>query len=188
MIRRLMVFATTVFCVLVATPLEAQRGPPMGRRGQDQSERQSGERAQLERRVRAQMGEMMQRRLGLTEEESASLSEIAEEFMPLRRALARDEQAVRRRVEALTLEAPTDDAEASELLARLVDLRRQDTELFVQEQDRMLEVLTPRQVLQMHALREELGERIRRLRRGRGNSGGNGTPGRHQLGDDVSER
>jgi Spy/CpxP family protein refolding chaperone len=134
------------------------------------------------------MGEMMQRRLGLTEEESASLSEIAEEFMPLRRALARDEQAVRRRVEALTLEAPTDDAEASELLARLVDLRRQDAELFVQEQDRMLEVLTPRQVLQMHALREELGERIRRLRRGRGNSGGNGTPGRHQLGDDVSER
>lgn len=188
MIRRLMVFATTVFCVLVATPLEAQRGPPMGRRGQDQSERQSGERAQLERRVRAQMGEMIKRRLGLTEEEHASLGEIAEEFMPLRRRLARVEQAVRLKVEALALEAPTNDAEASELLARLVDLRRQDAELFVQEQDRMLEVLTPLQVLQMHVLREELGERIRRLRGGRGNPGGNGTPGRHQLGDDVSER
>jgi len=187
MTRRSMVFACLVLSVFMVTPLEAQRGPPMGRRGQGQGQ----ERAQLERRVRAQMGEMMQRRLGLTVEESKRLGEMAQEFEPQRRALARREQAVRLRVEALMMEQSADEAEAIELLDQLTEIRRQDVELFVREQEQMLEVLTPVQVLSYQALREQLGERIRRLRggqRGRGDSGGNGPPGRDRRDGGLSER
>jgi Spy/CpxP family protein refolding chaperone len=172
MTRRVMVFASLLLSMALVVPLEAQRGPPMGRRGEGQGQRQ--DRAQLERRIRAQMGEMMRQRLGLSEAESQSLGEIVEEFEPARRGIAREEQAVRRRVEALTADEAATDGEASDLLARLADVRRRDAELFAEEQERLLEILTPLQVLRFHSLREQLGERIQRLRgqRGRGNSEG----------------
>ncbi len=151
---------TFVLTVMMATPLVAQRGPD-GRRGGGRQDR-----AALEQRFRAQMARVIQERLGLTEGESEQLSSVARSFDERRAALARSEQATRRRVEALMLEGGDDEVEAAELLARMVELRQEEGVLFQEEQAALLAVLSPVQVLQLQSLREQFGQRIRSLRRG----------------------
>jgi Spy/CpxP family protein refolding chaperone len=177
--RGLVVAALLSLAVVV--PLEAQRGPPMGRRGP------GGNRAQLEQAVRARMAEMMQQRLRLTEDEGARLSETVEEFDGQRRQVGRQEQALRRRVEALMLEGVDDDTEATELLERMSNLRLQEAELFRVEQEALLEILTPVQVLRLQQMREQLGQRIQRLRGqpGRGDGRGDGRRGGNGRGGDI---
>jgi Spy/CpxP family protein refolding chaperone len=70
------------------------------------------------------------------------------------------------------LEGGDDAAEARELLDRMQELREEETRLSEREQTQLLEFLTPGQVLRFQALREEMGQRIRRLR-----GGGPGGPG-----------
>jgi Spy/CpxP family protein refolding chaperone len=136
---------------------------------------------ELERRVRARMAEMMREQLGLSEEEDARLSEIVQGFEGQRRQLGRQERAVRRRVEALMLEGGQDLAEAAELLQRMSALRVQEAELIKAEHEALLEEFTPIQVLRLVHLREQLGQRIQRLRgqpgRGGGRGGGDVRPG-----------
>ena len=150
----------------VVVPLEAQRRPPMGRR------EQGPDRVQLERRVRARMAEMIREQLGLSEEEEARLNETVQGFEEQRQQMGRQEQALRRRVEALMLEGGQDQAEAAELLERMSALRIQEAALFQEEHEALLEVLTPVQVLRLVNLREQLGQRIRRLRGQLGRGGG----------------
>jgi Spy/CpxP family protein refolding chaperone len=156
------VLVALLVAAAVAWPavLEAQQRAPQLRRGQD--------REQLEQRIRAQMGRMMQERLGLDEAQAASLAEVVQDFDVRRRELFALEQATRRRVEALLLEGNGDEAEATELMERMVELRLREAELFREEQGALLDVLTPTQVLRLQALRQELGQRIRALRGGPG--------------------
>ena len=170
-----LLFGVAVLVTLViSTPLEAQRGRRGGLRGQGPN------RAELLQRVRARMAEMMQQQLELTEEQATILGEAVQSYEEQRRTLARQEQAIRRRVEALMLEGGEDDEEASELLARMAELRQQEANLFRAEQARLLEILRPTQVLHLQSLRQQLGERIRRIGGGRGGPGQ--TPGRGGLG------
>lgn len=150
--------AVIVASVLVAAPLDAQRS---GRRdGRD--------REQLEQRIRAHMGRMISERLGLDSTQAAELTEVVQGFETRRRELFREEQATRRSVEALVRADTIADAEASELLARMAELRMQEARLFAEEQAALASVLTPTQVLELHALREQIGRRIRALRGDRG--------------------
>ncbi len=174
--QRGFVVAALLFLTVVV-PLEAQRrGPPMGPRGR------GGNRAELEQAVRARMADMMQQSLGLTEEEGVRLSEALEEFENHRQRVGRQEEALRRRAEALMLEEADDQTEATELLQRMSELRFEETGLFRAEQDALLEILTPLQILRFLQLREQLGQRIQRLRgqldlediRGNGRRGGRG--------------
>jgi len=144
--------------LLTIAPVEAQR--PGGGRGSGRPP----DREQLEQRIRAQMGRMMQQRLGLDETQAEDLSEVVQRFETRRQALARSEQAARRRVEALVLDGNGDQEEARELVERIAELRVQDAELFEQEQEALSAVLNPTQVLQLQVLREDLGRRIRVLR------------------------
>lgn len=130
-----------------------------------------GDREQLEQRVRAQMGRVMRERLGLSEEQATRLSAVVEDFEGQRRELFQLEQATRRRVEALLLEGGNDQDEARELIGRMWELREQEAELFRTEQEALLDVLTPVQVLRLQELRQDLGQRIRAL------GGRNGQPG-----------
>jgi len=161
-LRPLLLFAALA-TLLTAIPLEAQRGP---RRGPD------GDRAELEQRLRARMARMIQQRLGLEEQQADTLSAVVADFDQRRRELARQELATRRRVEALMLEGGESPAEARALLQRMAELRSEEAALFQTEQERLLEILTPVQVLRLQALRAELGRRIRALRGGRRGSGG----------------
>lgn len=151
--------------LLLGVPLEAQRGPD-GRRGSNQ------DRAQLEQRVRSQMDRMMRDRLDLTDDQADDLSALSQTFEGRRRELARSEQATRRRVEALMLEGGEDEEEARELLSRMSNLRDREAALFREEQDALLGILTPVQVLNMQNMRQQIGRRIRALRGGRGDDMG----------------
>ena len=148
--------ALALATALVATGAEAQNRPPPS----------AEQRAEMEERFRRQMNRVVRERLELSAEDADVLSELVQSFEGRRRELRRSELATRRRVEALMLEGGTDDQEARELLERLVELRREEGALFEEEQAALLEVLTPSQVLRFQALREEMGRRIRNLRRG----------------------
>jgi Spy/CpxP family protein refolding chaperone len=121
----------------------------------------------LEQRIRAQMGRLMRERLGLTDEQATGLGQVVETFEGRRRELFREEQEARRRVDELTEEATPDPGEAAVLLDRMVSLRQQEAALFAEEQDALREILTPVQILELHALRAQIGQRIRALRGGR---------------------
>ena len=144
---------------LLSAPVTAQVG---GRRGGGQ------DRAQLEERVRAQMGRLMRERLGLDQDQEARLSAVMQDFDGRRRELAGQEQAARRRVQAVLLEGGTDNDEARALITRMWELRAQEAQLFRSEQEALLDVLSPVQVLRLQELRQELGQRIRALGGGRG--------------------
>jgi Spy/CpxP family protein refolding chaperone len=121
------------------------------------------DRAQLEERVRAQMARVMRERLGLTEEQATRLSEVTQSYENQRRELFNQEQAARRRVEAVLLEGLNDQDEARELISRMGELREREASLFRAEQDALLDVLTPVQVLRLQELRQDFGRRIRAL-------------------------
>lgn len=169
--------------LLLAAPLDAQR-MPQGRRGGGM------DRTQLEQRVRVQMARMIQERLDLSDAQSEQLSEVAREYEARRRELRRSEQATRRRVEALLLEGATDEQEARDLVTTMADLRSREAELFREEQDALLAVISATQLLEMQAIREQIGERIRNLRGPRGDPAGGmrrrgGAAGRGALRDTI---
>ena len=168
MIRSLRLLWTLAALVSVGLSSASAQEPPARRGPQD--------RAEMEQRIRAQMQRVTRERLQLTEEESVELSEVVRGFEQQRRELGRAEMATRRRIEALMLEGGTDEAEAAELLGRMVELRRQEAQLFEAEQGALLEVLSATKVLQLQSLREEMGRRLRSLRRGDG-PGGRRRPG-----------
>ena len=147
-----------------AAPAAAQVGP-----------RGPVDREQLEERVRARMAQMIQERLALSEEEGARMRQILQETHERRRELRMEERALRRRLGAWADQGEgADAAEARAILERMADLRVAEVDLFRAEQDRLLEFLTPRQVLTFHVLRQRMGERIQELRGGRGGPGGPG--------------
>ncbi len=174
-----------VLAVVLAAPstVDAQqrgqmrRGPPQGRED-------------LEQRVREGFGRMMRMRLGLEDDKAAELAEVMQSFQQDRMQLGRDEQALKRRVEAAMLEGGVSDAEAEGLLDRILDIKERELALFRAEQEGLMRVLTPNQLLQFHALREQLQERVRQLRgenRGPRRPGGDerATPLRRPHGDGV---
>jgi len=156
--------AMMVITAVVASPATAQDPPDRRGGGRD--------RAELEQRFRAQMEHMVQERLGLDDAALEGLRGVTSGFDERRRALGRAEYATSRRVEELLAQDSPDDAEARELLDRMAELRADESALFAEEQEALLQVLTPTQVLQLHDLRRQLGQRIRALRSRRDGDGG----------------
>ena len=130
---------------------QIRRGPPQSR-------------GDLEQRVREGFGRVMRMRLGLDDDKAAELDEVMQSFQQDRMQLGRDEQALKRRVEAARLEGGVSDAEAEALLDRILDIKERELALFRAEQEGLMHVLTPNQLLHFHALREQLQERVRQLR------------------------
>jgi hypothetical protein len=154
---------------LSPSQVDAQRRQGRTGAGQD--------RAQLEQRIRARFGEMVQERLGLDEATATQLNDAILSFQDDRSRLLREERAVQARTEAAMLEEGDDDEEAMALLVRLQELRMEEAQLFQAEQQRLLEILSPSQLLRFHALREQMGRRIRQLRPGGGRPGESRSPG-----------
>ena len=147
----LILFGVAAANIWIVGPLAAQRGAE-GRRDGERPDR-----AQLEQRMRAQMARMMKERLGLTDAQGEQLSGVVQGFAARRGEMGRSEQATRRRIEALMLDGGTDEDEALELLVRMAELRAEEATLLADEQEALLEVISPIQLLQMQALREQLG-------------------------------
>ena len=157
--------------LLLAVPLEAQ----------DRRERRSSpqERQEMERRARGEMSRMIREELGLTEAEYEPVSAVMEQYSDERRRLARSERELRRELESLLEGGVEDTSDPSAVLQSLVELREREATIFREEQDALLEHLTPVQVLQLHTLRERISRRIRELRGRRG--GGDGDRGDRAL-------
>jgi hypothetical protein len=119
------------------------------------------------------------RELGLTREQGAFLATTFTQFQTSRGALMRDRFQLRRDIERLVEGGSGTDADAQRLIDRMRGLRARELDLQRQEEDQLLRVLTPMQLLHLHHMREEFGESIRRLevqehqRRG---PGGGSTP------------
>lgn len=159
-----MLLAGLAFSLVAATSLEGQRGRRGGgRRGPPPPSERSG----LEQRVRVRMDQMIRQELDLNEDEWKAVGDNARDFDMKRRELMRSEQALKRRVEAIALEGGANDEEAGEILDQLIALREQELQLFQEEQERLLEILSPSQLVRFQNMREKLGEQIRRLRSGR---------------------
>jgi len=154
-------------------PLSAQ--PPGPQRSQM-------ERAQLERRVLAQFSQIVQDELGLDSAATAGLFAVVEEFGDQRRALQMREMGLNRRLRSTGVYLS--DEESSAALREFIAIKREELTLLEAEQARLAEELSPPQLLRFYALREQMGERIRRLR-GEGPRGD--APGRDSSNDPFPE-
>ena len=138
-------------------------------------------RQELEERVRARFGQMIQQRLGLDQEAAQSLNATVQSFQEERGRLAREQEALRKRVEAFALEGGGSNSDAQQLLDRMNELRGRENQLYMTEQDSLAKVLTPSQLLRFNVMREQMAQRIQQLRMGgmmgRGRGPGGGGPG-----------
>jgi Spy/CpxP family protein refolding chaperone len=128
----------------------------------------------MERAIRERFETMVWRELGLDEGQREALAAAVQEFREPRRDVSQRQVRLERRLAGTG--ALLSEDQAREVLAELVAVKRAEVELLAREQERLLEVLTPPQLVRFYTLREQLGRRIRRLRENR--PGGGGPPGR----------
>ncbi len=156
---------------LAPTPVAAQtarQGPP------------TEARQRLERQVRERFETLIREELGIDEATSTALRETMESFMGERRDLAMRQAELRRRLGSSgTL---LDEAGAREVLDEVVAVQRAEVDLLAREQEALLGILSPPQLVRFYTLRERFGERVRTLRGGpagtrRGGGGPGGGPG-----------
>lgn len=129
-------------------------------------------RMELERRVRARFGEIIRERLDLSADEQRRLGEVLRTYQEEREALALREAQLRRRIVTQGVLAPRDatpllsEDEAQEILEEWRTIWEEERRLVREEQEALLELLTPAELVRLYALREALNERVRGLRRG----------------------
>lgn len=130
-------------------------------------------REQMERRVQQRFQERVAAELGLDEGQRDRLVEVATEFQEERRELVRRDLALRRSLAATGTLLSDDQARAA--LAEMVEVQEAEVTLLRREQTRLLEFLSPGQVVRFFTLRGELADQIRRLQGG--GPGGGRPPG-----------
>jgi len=129
---------------------------------------QAPERNQLEERVRRAFVQRVQRQLQLDDAEVGELREVLAWSEGQRRALSTENQDLERRSQAVRFEGSDDEARA--ILDGRLRIQERQLELYREEQQRLLEVLSPARVVRFYRLRAELNRRILQLR---GQRGGN---------------
>jgi hypothetical protein len=157
---------------LVVSPLAAQRLPMRAGPGAQRN------RQELEQRIRARFAQMIKQRLGLDDETARALDSTVQAFRPEREQLARDQEALRKRVQAFDIEGNGSDQEAQRLLDRMSELRQRENQLYQSEQDSLRTVLSPSQLLRFNLMRDQLAQRIQQLRMGGMMGGARGLRGR----------
>lgn len=156
------------------------RRPPPGARDQ---------RGRMEQRIQARFDDLVRDQLELSGQQGRQLGDVVEGFRQRREELALREGQSRRRLlrrgEAIRQGREFSDQEASAALEAIVALREEETRLFREEQEALADVLTPQQLLSFVVMREDLAQRIRRIRSGEGPPGG---PARRSPGRIRPER
>jgi hypothetical protein len=140
----------------------AQVNPPPGAQRQ---------RLELERRVQQGFHRSIQNQLGWDQAKMQGLQEIMRSFQQDRMALNRAQASLRYRLRDPALPDMTE-GEASALLEEMVSLQEQELDLYKMEQEKLLEVMTPLELVRFYRARDNLGQRLQELRQGRGRPGG----------------
>lgn len=144
-----------------ATPLAAQQGPPSGRGSTD---RPQMDRTQIERRIMSQFRSLVRRELGIDSATTDALFGVVEAMQEERRALRIREIGLERRLSGTGVYLSEEQSIAA--LDEFLALKREELRLLEAEHARLEAVLAPGQLLRFYVLRDQMGERIRRLRGG----------------------
>ncbi len=155
--------------VLTLAPIfvSAQVTPPPG--GQRQ-------RLELERRLQLGFQRSIQNQLGLGQETMQSVRGVMQSFQEDRSALNRAQASLRYRLRDPVLPDMGED-EAKALIQEMVDHQQRELDLYKKEQEELLRVLSPVQLIRLYRLRDDMGQRVQQLRQGRGQGGGRGGVG-----------
>jgi len=155
--------------VLTLAPIfvSAQVTPPPG--GQRQ-------RLELERRLQLGFQRSIQNQLGLGQETMQSVRGVMQSFQEDRSALNRAQASLRYRLRDPALPDMGED-EAKALIQEMVDHQQRELDLYKKEQEELLRVLSPVQLIRLYRLRDDMGQRVQQLRQGRGQGGGRGGVG-----------
>jgi Spy/CpxP family protein refolding chaperone len=155
--KRLVTLATIAGTLLLfgATPASAQPGP-----------RQNPRRQALEQELRMRTGEVVRRRLGLTEDQMTRLQATNRKFEQQRISLFQREREAR---QALRRELLAGDkasqSRVDQLLNETFALERQRFDLLQSEQRELAQFLTPVQRAHLIGLQGEMRRRTQQMRR-----------------------
>lgn len=119
-------------------------------------------RQEMVRRIQQRFQERLTRELQLDEEQREVLAEVFAAFGEARAELLPRRREFAREVRQLMTGDLSEDR-AMELLLELREIRQQEAALRIEEEDRLLEALTPSQVLHLQTVRDQFGDQIRRL-------------------------
>ena len=156
-----------------AVAVHAQQ--PQNRPRQQQLNQQ--QRQDLERRVRQQFDQRMREEMGLSSEAQARFTGLVQDFRDRRLELSLEKRQLQVRLRREGRREDLTDAEARELLSQSLQLAEDEAQLFREEQEALLTILSPAQLVQLYQWRESLVERLRRMQRGDpGNGNGLGPP------------
>lgn len=119
-------------------------------------------REEMQAQIQAHFEEKLSRELGLDAETRADVYEVLESMRSERRDLFQRKRALHARRKQFH-EGGGSQREARRILAEAREIRSMEARIESEEEARLLEVMSPRQVLQFQVLREEFNERIRRM-------------------------
>ena len=118
----------------------------------------------LQRRVL----EVVQRRLGATDDQMRQLVEVNHKYEGERRTLNQRDRAARQTIRAEVLrDSLADQSEVSRMLDELVDVQRQRLDVFAREQRDLARFLSPVQRAKYATLQEALRKKVDQLRQQR---------------------
>ena len=132
-----------------------------------------GSRADMELRVQARFDNQVRQNLGLDDDQMRRLQEVVGNFTTQRLQFSQRERSNRARVGRLGGRGGGQDLteeEASQVLTERLELSDQEATLFREEQEALLQILSPPEVVRYLVMRQELGDQIRGIR-GRGGPG-----------------
>jgi hypothetical protein len=149
-------FAVTMVVVAqVPVDLQAQERRPRADREMS--------RQQMQERVQQAFEERMARALELSEEQQARMREALSGFREARQELMPQRRELHAETRRFMTGDRDDDERARELIRARRELREAELRLQRDEEERLLQILSPSQVLRMQMLRDEFGDRIRTL-------------------------
>ncbi len=128
-------------------------------------ERREMTREQMEERVMREFESRIAEALGLDASSREAMRTALEEFRSRRAPLLQERLRTQARMRR-HLNAEGSDEEARAILASLRSLRVREVALQGEEEERLLTILTPGQLLRLHHMRDQFAQRIRRLESG----------------------
>ncbi|HEX2723533.1 MAG TPA: Spy/CpxP family protein refolding chaperone [Gemmatimonadaceae bacterium] len=164
MSRRSSVFAILAGLMALVSAGKADGQAPPGVRGN--SDVPTTRRALLEQRLRERTGELVRRRLQLTDDQMTRLQATNRDFEPKRVELLKKESEVRRDLREQLTSGTADQNRVAALLDQTMQLERQRLELVQTEQRELAKFLTPVQRAKLFGLQSELRKRTQDLRNG----------------------
>ena len=154
--------------LLMATLLMGGAGDLVAQRGGGR-----GSRADMELRIQARFDNLVREDLDLGDDQMRRFQEAVGDFANRRRDFAQRERGTRARVGRLGGPGrgqELTEEEASAILAEMVELGDQEATLLREEQEALLSILSPQQVVRYIVMRQRFGDQIRGVR-GRGGPG-----------------